>query len=201
MARISEQVPVKIAPQLSHRENQKEKNDEKTQDISSNKKSAHSLEPKPTTSLSQDQEKSMEKVDKEAVSREIAGESVISKKQSIEEIWQEQFRIMEEKSASKDKPEQVIENTVEKESSDITLSRGEVTPQKKTPIEEIWENQLKIMEERASPKVKKEPSINEILASQGYDMSSPVQKNEPSTSSKSIKEKSKEIERDTGMEF
>lgn len=57
------------------------------------------------------------------------------------------------------------------------------------------------MEEKATPKEKNEPTLNEILASQGYDMSSPVKSDENSTSLKSTKETGKEMERDTGIEF
>ena len=57
------------------------------------------------------------------------------------------------------------------------------------------------MEEKAPPKEKNGATLNEILASQGYDMSSPVKSDENSTSLKSTKETGKEMERDTGIEF
>jgi len=73
VARVSEQVPVEMASQLSHRENKQEKNHEQTQDIFANKATTDIPQHDPSTSFSQDKEKPLEKMGKEAVSREIEG--------------------------------------------------------------------------------------------------------------------------------
>jgi len=71
MARVSEQVPVEIARELSHRENQKEKSNEQTQVINSNKESIDLPKPNSSASLSQDKEKPVEKVGEKTVSQPI----------------------------------------------------------------------------------------------------------------------------------
>lgn len=63
VARISEQVPVEMAPELSHRENKRENNHEQSTDISSNKNSADLTRHDPSAGLSQDKEKSLETMD------------------------------------------------------------------------------------------------------------------------------------------